>query len=412
MIQDGKIKKSDLISAVYIILICLNVAASVLVSSNVTTLLFIDKQWFYSFVSKWSVFLFLAVFLFGGRLKRTKMTIMMCLSITVVAITLMTKNRGFAILYAAILAFPEKISLKKIAKWESYTFASLIGIIVLMYSMGSINADTALRGNVLRVSCGFASPNAFGNTVLLWMITYVYYKFDTWKTKNLILCLILSTIVFHFTNSRMSFAIELLILIVVQIWTIRDQQGGKGIYKLSSCSFSIFSVFCLTLTYIYDKGYFSNFLTTVNVFMSYRLGFMRKYFHNYGLKPFGQIIETVSRSQQLATGEAWSGLDNSYMYIMICWGIIITVVLCIMYWKLGKNLEIRQDRIGALCVVILCIVGLTESYLSNVAYNFSIMLIANMLNGHARDEVKNDGRKLQNNYFSRYDSEQRKSSSY
>lgn len=381
MYEKGIVKKSQLIAIFYIFLLCLYVAATVLASSNITTLLFIDKRSFYSMVGRWSVPLFLILFCFEGKLKRSKLYIMLVLSVAVIAITLKTQNRGFAIMYAAILAFPTELSARKVAKWVSYTILVLTLIVLSMYGMGLIDADTAIRGTVIRLSCGFTSPNAFGNTVLLLMIFYIYYKYENWKTKNTILCIVISFAVFYMTNSRMSFFIEIMLLMIVHVWIIRDNRPGNKIYTFASWIYSALTILCFFLTYIYDKGYFSNILTALNIYMSYRLGFMRNYFHNYGLQPFGQMIQTVSRAQQLATGAAWSGLDNSYMYIMICWGVVISVIFCILYYYLGKHLKAKADKIGALCVIVLCVVGLTESYLSNVAYNLAIILIAEMLNG-------------------------------
>ena len=380
MIDNGKISKKDLIEALYILLICLNISAAVLGSSNITELVFISKAWFCSVINKFSVFLFFGLFCFEEKLKRSKLYIMMALSIAVIAITLMSHNRSFAIIYTAILAFPEGISLKKIAKWQSYTFMFFICVVVFMYYMGWIESNIFLRNDVSRNSCGFTTANAFGNTVILWMIPYVYYKFDKWKIRNTISCLIIAFVVFSFANNRMSFIMEMLFILIVQIKKFRKTSNKVGIYRLSSLMFPFCMFFSFIITYFYDKGYFLEVLSPLNAFVSYRLGFMQRYYHNYGVKLFGQEIETVSYAKQLATGEAWSGIDNSYIYILISWGIVIVVVFCVMYFLIGKYLEAEQDYIGALCVVILCVVGVTESYLSNIAYNFSILLIARMFN--------------------------------
>lgn len=373
------IKKSELISNLYIFLLCAYAAATVLASSNVTNLLFINKSSFYAFVGQWSTPLLFILFLFEGKLKRNKLVIMSALSILVIAITIKSQNRGFSIMYAAILAYPLNLQAKKVSKWISRTIMVVSIIVLFLFACGLIQGDTNLRGTVMRYSCGFTSPNAFGNTVLIWMIFYIYTQFEKWNWKKFVLCLVIACTVYKFTNSRMSIIIEFFMLLMICIWFIKKGHIKNGLYNFASIIYSIATTLCLALTIAYSKGIFYKHLRILNVFMSFRLGFMRNYYQNYGIKPFGQVIATISRAQQLATGEAWSGLDNSYMYIMICWGLIISIIFCFLYFKLGQFLKNKGDYIGAVSVIALCIVGLTESYLSNIAYNFAAILIAEML---------------------------------
>lgn len=373
------IKRHQLHTSLFIIMLCLSTIAQILASSNITTVLFFSKSWFYSIVPKATLYVLFGVFMISGRYGKSKLYIMMALSIIVVAITLNTQNQGFAIMYMTFLAYPPELEIRTLAKWESRCFLGVTAIVLAMYFGGLIIADTSIRGLVTRNSCGFVSPNAFGNTVLLWIITYICYKRNHWRWKNTVLCGAFVIWVYYQTNSRMSFLISIVLIAIMQAWSIRGERDIKAVFTLASYSFPVFSAFCLLITYIYEKGYFQAQLTTLNIFISYRLGFMRNYFNDYGLKPFGQIIETVSRSEQLETGKAWSGLDNSYMYIMICWGMVITLIFGVLYYMLGKYLKKQNDIYGALCVVALCVVGLTESYLSITGYNIVALMIAQMI---------------------------------
>ena len=309
-------------------------------------------------------------------------------------------------MYAAILAFPKNLSTKKIAKWLSYTIFFTSLVVITMYFMGMIVGDTNLRGSITRLSYGFTSPNAFGNTVLLWMLFYVYYKFDNWDYKSSALCIFITCVVYCITNSRMAFAMEMLLLVVIHFWLIRKRNEHKLLYTLATCAYPFFTAVCYIVTFIYSKGIFYSQLSRLNKFMSYRLGFMKNYLNEYGVKPFGQVIQTVSRAQQLATGETWSGLDNSYMYILICWGLVLTILLCFLYIMLGKYLKKHGNCIGAICVLIFCIVGLTESYLTNISYNLAAILIAEMLSSNMirREESVDEGFKAYEYNTTRYTS--------
>ena len=378
-----KFKKVELPCAIYMFLLCVYTGITVFASSNVQNILFVDKTYLYALIVKWVAPALVILFILERKVSKSKIIMMSILALVMVAVTFNSQNRGFSIMFAAILAFPKGLSSKTIAKWISYIIFSSTFIILIMYFMGIIAGDIISRGSVVRMSYGFTSPNAFGNTVLLWMLFYIYYKFHVWNFKNSIACTLITFIVFSITNSRMAFIMEVLILIVIHAWKIRKSDGHKPVYFLSTYIYPFFTIICYIITYIYSKGIFYPQLSILNILMSYRLGFMRNYLNEYGIKLFGQAIQTVSRAQQLITGEAWSGLDNSYMYILITWGIILTIILCFLYVILGYYLKNCGNYIGALCVLVFCIVGLTENYLSNISYNLAAILIAEMLSSSA-----------------------------
>ena len=159
---------------------------------------------------------------------------------------------------------------------------------------------------------------------------------------------------------------------------------GKILYQISKLCFPVLMIVCYICSWLYKGGYYISQLNILNIMMSYRLGFMRNYLRGYGIKLFGQTIKTVSYSQALRTGEAWSGLDNSYMYILICWGLIIAIILSLLYYQLGKYNYEKTNKYEAFVVIVLCIIGITENYLSLVGDNIAIIMIAIMLNKNSR----------------------------
>lgn len=403
------IKRKKLIEIIYLLILCSYAAVTVLGSSNVSNVLFMDKALLYSLILKCCAPLLFVLFLVEGKVNKKKLMIMGFLSIVVIAVTFQSENRGLATMYAAIPAYPTELETKKASRWLNRTLMVFTLIVIISYLLGNIESDITLRGSITRNSCGFTSANAFGNTVFIWMVMYVYTKYSEWSWRTSVFCLSIILAVFQVTNSRMSFILELFLIVMVHIFLWKKGKVGNWIYKVATMIYPISTLFCLGITIAYQRGIASAQLSALNVLLSYRLGFMRKYYSEYGVKLFGQVVETVSRARQLSTGEAWSGLDNSYMYIMICWGLVISIILCFLYYKLGQFLKVRGDFIGALCVISLCLVGLTESYLSNIAYNFAALLVAKMLSTPSFLFVREKyGNRTERENQRRYDSEQGK----
>lgn len=366
-------------SEIYILLICLAVCSKIISSSNITSFLFIEKSLWNALVLRITIVGCILIFLFNRRHSKMKVAIAIGLSIVVVAITEMSNNHAFAQMYFFILAFPSGTDIREIAKWESYCFIGLTVFIVLCYQLGIISGDMVIRDGIIRNSSGFTSANGFANTVLLALTTYVYYKQDKWKIKHSIVWTIIVYYAYISTNSRMSFVLELVVVSVMTLWSIKRYNKGKFIQNFAVYIFLIGMFFSVIVTVLYVRGYFMAALSELNRFFTYRISFMSKYFLDPGISLFGRVMVMVTRAQELSTGERWSGLDNSYVYILIAWGIIGAIIFIFLMVQLGKYLKQRKDMYGSLCLIILSIVGLTENYLASVAYNFAIIMIAHMI---------------------------------
>lgn len=375
---------TQILSTIYIALICFVSFSQIILSSNVSSVLFIPKSNLYSFAVQLCMFGLIMVALLNRRYNKNKLLIMMSLIFIVLAVTTSSQNRGLVLLYLAILSYPRNLESKIFAKWQSYSFFITICYIVILYFLGAVSSDIVTRGDAIRNSCGFSSANAFANTAMIWLIMYIYYKQEQWKWKNSIFCGILFICIYSVTNSRMSCVISILLIVIVQIWAIKGQRERNAVFAVASFGYPVGMIICLTITHIFEKGYLQGPLSALNIFMSYRLGFMRNYYRDYGVKFFGQIIKTVSRSQQLVTREAWSGLDNSYMYTLISWGSVISIVFCVLYFLLGKYLKRNKNIYGALCVCAMCVIGLTENFFVNIAYNICIIIAAEMLSNSSK----------------------------
>ena len=379
MIENGKILKSDLCKVLYIFVLSLNLVMQSLAGTNIQNITFFSKSYLYSLTPKISIAIFFVVILMNRYMLVSKMILSVILGVVAVTITAVTNNYAVALVLLAIMACPSNIEIENIAKWESRCLFFLICGTVLMSIAGIIPSDIVYRGEAIRKSYGFTSANAFANNTLVWIMLFGLQKKNAWNWKDTGVCCVIAGLVFSATNSRMAFVMSLVISLSFLLLSEKHSSIENAIYFVSKYCFSVLMLVCYICSWLYKEGYFTVQFNLLNVAMSYRLGFMRNYLRDYGIKPFGQIIRTVSYSQSLRTGEAWSGLDNSYMYILICWGIVISVALCVLYYKLGQFNCNCLDKYSAFVAVVLCIVGLTENYLPLIGNNISFVMIAIMI---------------------------------
>lgn len=379
-----KISKGDFCIGLYIFTICFNLIMQTLAGTNIQNILFIPKEVLYSLTPKISLLLFIIIFFINGTVSKRIMYVSLVLGIVTIIVTSITNNYALALMFMAIMTCPSGMEISTIAKWEKRSLFCLIVFTIALAVMGIIPSDVVYRENAIRNSYGFTSANAFANSTLIWMLLFGLQKKERWNWRDTIFCGSIAVAVFLFTNSRMAFIMSLVLSLFFLMLKKENRFKGKILYQISKLCFPILMIVCYICSWLYKGGYYISQLNILNVMMSYRLGFMRNYLRGYGIKLFGQTIKTVSYSQALRTGEAWSGLDNSYMYILICWGLIIAIILSLLYYQLGKYNYEKTNKYEAFVVIVLCIIGITENYLSLVGDNIAIIMIAIMLNKNSR----------------------------
>lgn len=379
-----KISKGDFCIGLYIFTICFNLIMQTLAGTNIQNILFIPKEVLYSLTPKISLLLFIIIFFINGTVSKRIMYVSLVLGIVTIIVTSITNNYALALMLMAIMTCPSGMEISTIAKWEKRSLFCLIVFTIALAVMGIIPSDVVYRENAIRNSYGFTSANAFANSTLIWMLLFGLQKKERWNWRDTIFCGSIAVAVFLFTNSRMAFIMSLVLSLFFLMLKKENRFKGKILYQISKLCFPVLMIVCYICSWLYKGGYYISQLNILNIMMSYRLGFMRNYLRGYGIKLFGQTIKTVSYSQALRTGEAWSGLDNSYMYILICWGLIIAIILSLLYYQLGKYNYEKTNKYEAFVVIVLCIIGITENYLSLVGDNIAIIMIAIMLNKNSR----------------------------
>lgn len=375
----GKSRANQFSINLYIFLLCLNISSRIVSASTLSSFLFIEKSSWNSILAKITMITCLGMFLLKERHLKRKVVTMLILSGVAIIITIMSNNMAFSQIFFFILAYPVNLDTVRIAKFQSYTFNGVTAFVFFMYQAGFINGVIEWRDEIIRNSCGFSSANGFANIVFLSLITFMYYKQDKWKLRHSITWVGIIIYVYMMTNSRMSFMLELIVVAVMIFRCFKNNRFKNLIYTLAQYSFTGGLIFSILTTIFYVNGYFTVALTKLNFLLTYRLSYMGKYFIDPGVSLFGQVLTMVSKAQELSSGERWSGLDNSYMYMLIAWGSVGILIFTLFMHMLGKYMKQTKNYYGALYTLIISFVGITENFLAIVYYNFAIILIAQMI---------------------------------
>lgn len=368
-----KITINKLVQNVYMWTVVVYIALRIIASST------LGMGNIVSFYNNIAIMLLLICLLANRKmtLKRLKSSLM--ITAVVALVCYRVSDMPFFISYLFILSFPSNLAAEKLSRYIFSTFMVISGCIVGLSLLGVIDDAMIYQHGTMRHSFGFTSPNAFASTMAVGLLAYIYYKYKNWKIKNTVATITLSVAIYYFTSSRLAFAISLLSTILVQLSRFEHLYRFRRVI-LGAAKFAVPTCGCLC---IWAMKYFSinqnGLYSILNVVTTYRLSWMIKYYQEYGIQLLGKPIVTVSRSQAIAQGIQWSGVDNAYALFAIKYGLIFFVCFLGLYFFLGKKIEKEKDLPAAICIIMVSIIGITENYLCITGYNISLFFIAKMI---------------------------------
>lgn len=93
---------------------------------------------------------------------------------------------------------------------------------------------------------------------------------------------------------------------------------------------------------------------------------------NYSISVFGQRLNIISSTEYLTTTGKYAVLDNAYLYCLLAYGIINSVIIVFVYYKTIRYMVQKRDfdYIGVLLIFVIS--GFFEKYFINPMYNFTL----------------------------------------
>lgn len=390
MIQiNTTIKKSSLWDGIYILLVCLNVFAKILVSSNLSTFLGFTPGGFEYRILRITIYGLLLLFFAENKHSRRKIIILLAMAVCVVATYVNANTLSFTLMFLLVASYPENLTVNRIAKHMFCVTAVGVIMILCLFKTGYVDNNVMYRlDGIARNSLGFSSPNAFANMVCYGLLMFMCWKGKKWTSSDFVIWLGILALVYKATDGRMSCLVGFILILIEEIWRLKavfskndfgKQKNNRVLYIVEGFLFEVGLALSLSLTLLYKNGLYMVYLAALDKLMSFRLSFMVKYFNDPGITIWGNMIRTVTASSAAATGEKWSGLDNSYMYMLIVWGIIATGIFAILLIQLSRYHKERQNKYDAICVIGILVIAFSEASLFNVTSNIAIFMIAEMV---------------------------------
>lgn len=279
------------------------------------------------------------------------------------------------------------VNIKTILK-ISYGISFLMLIFIVMSSyLGWITYYVADGGGRVRDYLGFRyslfAPSIFCNIIFL----KIYLEKDNIKWITLVFFIIINYIIYAYTDSRLTFGLGMIMLILIVI--IKISPGVKrilmnkliiGLYVLSG----ILSIF-FTIGY----NHLSEWQSNANEFLGNRLLLGHRALENYGYGLFGKKLSFVGNGLDengyYATG-TYDYVDNLYIQLLLKLGIIFLIIFIISMTIVMIRIYRLRDVYLYIIFALLALHGIIDDLILLTEFNSFWFIIAALFYRHSLSE--------------------------
>lgn len=307
-------------------------------------------------------------------------------------ITFFVSEDGTFIILLLLIFASKDILFDDIVKKDFYIKLILVLFMLVMYLGGLTSEYVIYRDNSERRSFGFSHPNVFGFIIVMIAIEYIFIHRKKLKLVYLIPGILAIFIINIFSDSRSSTLLMAIIIIMCILDKINYSKiiYNKLVKQIIKNSFVIFTLISLFITFLFYKN--TKIGIFFNEFFSGRISFILEFSQKYNINLFGNDLLLISTELSKITGKGFLILDNSFILILLHYGIIVYLIISYLFNKSFEFAYKRKDTLTICILFSLIIYATMESYLFKSAYNVFILYFSNVI--YRRDEkVFNSWRK-------------------
>lgn len=248
-----------------------------------------------------------------------------------------------------------------------------------------------------RYALGFTYPTFVPMMYTFVLLQILYITRDAIRWADICTFFALSVFLFVLTNSKFIYVVQLLILalMVVDKLYLLDKVK-KRFCKLGDYFISIVPSLFLCISIIVSLAYNDRiaFWSKLNDLLTNRLMLMHKAIYKYGVSVFGKPVKWYGH--YVGEGQmTYNYVDNSYIQILITYGILITLLVIVGYTLIIVVSRKNRDYIMCQVILIIMLLSLIEPRMINLVFNPFVLLFGKMLSKQQNLFTMNKGDKCE-----------------
>lgn len=145
------------------------------------------------------------------------------------------------------------------------------------------------------------------------------------------------------------------------------------IFKLMSLMPIVMTILITVLTVGFNKN--SPKWAALDTKLSSRLTYSSQGLKKFGLKPFGQYIKEWGFGKSTAYHEKYFFLDDSYIRIMLMYGVVMLIAVLVMWVVISKKALETKRLVLLVAVAVIAVQCFMEHHMLEMAYNPLFLLL-------------------------------------
>ena len=293
--------------------------------------------------------------------------------------TVITGMTGIILSVMAMIAMKD-IERERLMRQILKLWASCMAIVFFCVMCGIIPDRVVNRNGKIWHGMGYLTGNLFHASVVILMILYLYYrKVKVTYTELFLLCLA-NWFVYQYSASRTGLIVGIFAVVLDIVLKLFRRREGFMKWIMSGLTAGMIMVFLFSflLPFMYNGDWGSNnWVSVLNRMFTGRIQNGKAVFLSDSITLFGN------------QNGLSAFLDNAFMFLLVKYGIVVTLMLCMIYIIAVKSMIQRKNIYGIYVIFLFVLYGFMEQFFINSFMNYSMLLAGNeimnvVLRGHGR----------------------------
>lgn len=329
-----------------------------------------------------SLGLLLVQMIFGQTYKKKEIVGIGILSVPFIITAAVSGNYSLLSAWMFVAAAKE-VSFEKIVKAVYRILCVMIPFVVFLRLAGAIEEFTKPRGDELRHSLGFAHPNQLGIVLFQLVVCHCYLHRNKIRAVDFILVSAALLFTYIVPNSQ-SACLSMFLLLAVWIFCGKFQNCRPKIKNVYGKVLVMLALLCnagSVFLSIVDVRRFP-FLRKMDFLISDRFATGYITLQVYGIRLWGQPVflhEEERLRMGMADGAGRLYLDNSYLALLIRYGMISYFIFSIAYLLLMNYFRKKEQYFMVSVLFVFAVYGVMENCLFSAFHNVFLLTFTDML---------------------------------
>ena len=272
----------------------------------------------------------------------------------------------------------KNIKFNTIVKVDLIIKILFFAIIIVCYKLGFTNVYYMYRENgLIRSSMGFSHPNMFGLYVFSICCDLFYVIQNKKRLLMYFIFCIAIVIVLHFSDSRATCVVIILLMIGSAICNRNNLMENKIVKKTLQYFFVVCALFSILMAIFYSEN--STFFRRMDELFNTRISSANTFLKEYDINLLGNQLELIGTKQAKILKVESKILDNAYVKLLLQYGIIIFCTYFVMFKKIINRAYKEKNYKIIIILTVMMLYGISENALFKKSPNIFLLYFSNVI---------------------------------